>query len=47
MIEQLSNVFYQPWVFWGVPLVLVALLAGFRRILAWTRRRQGRRRGRR
>ncbi len=39
MLEQLSDIFYDPWVFWGVPLALVALVAGFRRIREWTRRR--------
>ncbi len=40
MLEQLSDIFYDPWVFWGVPLVLVALLSGYRRIREWTRRRR-------
>ena len=40
MLEQLSDIFYDPWVFWGVPLALVALLSGFRRIREWMRRRR-------
>ncbi len=40
MLEQLSDIFYDPWVFWGVPLALVALQSGFRRIREWSRRRR-------
>jgi hypothetical protein len=40
MLEQISNLFYQPLVFWGVPLVLVVILFGLRRIRGWMRRRR-------
>lgn len=26
MLEWLSNLFYDPWVFWGAPLVLAVML---------------------
>ena len=39
MLEQVSNYFFDPLVFWGVPLVLAALLAGIKRLRAWRRRR--------
>jgi len=32
MLERLSELFFDPLVFWGVPLVLVALHAGVRRL---------------
>ncbi len=38
MLERLSELFYDPVVFWGVPLALVALRAGIRRVRAWVRR---------
>ncbi len=38
MLESLSNYFYDPAVFWSVPLALVALWAGIRRLRAWLRR---------
>jgi hypothetical protein len=34
MLEQVSNVFYDPAVFWGVPLVLAFLHEGYRRLRA-------------
>ena len=40
MLEQVSNYFFDPVVFWGLPLVLVALLAGIKRLRAWTSRRR-------
>ncbi len=40
MLEQFSNYFFDPVVFWGLPLVLVALLAGIKRLRAWTSRRR-------
>ncbi len=44
MLEQVSDYFFDPLVFWGAPLVLVALLAGIKRLRARKNRR--RRRGR-
>ncbi len=38
MLEQISEYFFDPLVFWGAPLVLVALLAGIKRLRARTRR---------
>ncbi|GEM_PF-3071173 len=35
MLEKLAEYFYDPLVFWTAPLVLVALLVVWRRILAW------------
>lgn len=32
MLERLADFFYDPVVFWTAPLVLVALLAGWRRM---------------
>ncbi len=40
MLEQLSDYFFDPLVFWGAPLVLVALVAGINRLRARTRRRR-------
>jgi hypothetical protein len=37
MLEQLSEWFYDPLVFWGVPLVLTLLGAGIRCARAWLR----------
>lgn len=31
MLERLSDIFYDPWVFWGVPLLLAVVLEGWRR----------------
>ena len=39
MLEQLADTFYDPFVFWGVPLALVALIAAARRVRVWMRRR--------
>ncbi len=36
MLEQVSNYFFDPLVFWGLPLVLVAFLVGIKRLRAWT-----------
>ena len=33
MLEKLSEFFYDPVVFWTAPLVLVVLVAGWRRVL--------------
>ena len=38
MLEMLSEFFYDPVVFWSVPLALVALRAAIRRVGAWVRR---------
>ncbi len=38
MLERLSEFFYDPAGFWSVPLALVALRAGIRRVRAWVRR---------
>ncbi len=35
MLERLADFFYDPVVFWTAPLVLVALVAGWRRMRAW------------
>lgn len=40
MLERLSDYFYDPAVFWGAPLVLVALEALARRASAWLSRRR-------
>ena len=40
MLEQVSDFFFDPLVFWGAPLVLAALLAGIKRLRAWTSRRR-------
>ncbi len=40
MLERISEVFYDPAVFWSAPLVLVALQIGCRRLRAWARRRR-------
>ena len=37
-LEGLAEFFYDPVVFWSVPLALVALRAGIRRVGAWVRR---------
>jgi hypothetical protein len=37
MLEQLSEWFYDPLVFWGVPLVLALIGAGIRRARTWLR----------
>jgi hypothetical protein len=34
MLEQVSNVFYDPEVFWGVPLVVAILHEVYRRLRA-------------
>ncbi|MCH7865993.1 MAG: hypothetical protein IIC56_12355 [Proteobacteria bacterium] len=39
MLERLADFFYDPVVFWTAPLVLVALVAGWRRMRANRRRR--------
>ena len=38
MLERLSEFFYDPVIFWSVPLALVALRAGIRRVGKWVRR---------
>ena len=38
MLEQISNFFYDPEVFWGVPLVLAILLAGYHHLRAGSSR---------
>lgn len=38
MIELLSEYFYDPLVFWGVPLALALLWAGILRARTWFRR---------
>lgn len=38
-LERVSALFYDPWVFWGLPLLLALLIEGIRK------RRTGRRRG--
>ncbi len=40
MLDQDSNYFFDPVVFWGAPLVLVALWAGIKRLRARTSRRR-------
>ncbi len=40
MLEQVSEFFFDPLVFWGAPLVLVGLLAGIKRLRARTSRRR-------
>lgn len=31
MLEWLSDLFYDPWIFWGIPLIPAMLLEGLRR----------------
>jgi len=38
MLERFSDYFYDPVIFWGVPLVLVLVWAGIRHTQAWLRR---------
>jgi len=38
MLDQLSALFYDPWVFWGVPLALALAWAGLPRARNWLRR---------
>lgn len=38
MLEWLSEYFYDPLVFWSVPLVLALLRAGIERLRVWIRR---------
>jgi len=40
VLEQLSDIFYDPWVFWSAPLALVAIWAALRRLRKWIRRRR-------
>ncbi len=40
MLERLSHIFYDPWVFWSVPLALVVMGAAIRRLRGWIRRRR-------
>ncbi len=40
LLERFSEVFYNPYVFWGVPLAIGVLWAGLRRIRAGARRRR-------
>ncbi len=40
MLEQISDYFFDPVVFWGAPLVLVAILAGIKRLRARRSRRR-------
>lgn len=35
MLERLSDLFYDPVVFWGVPLALALAWGGLRRACAW------------
>jgi hypothetical protein len=35
MLEKFAEYFYDPLVFWTVPLVLVAMVAGWRRLRVW------------
>jgi len=37
MLERLSEFFYDPLVFWSVPLALAVLGAGVRRLRTWIR----------
>jgi len=38
MLEQLSEYFYDPMIFWGVPLVLALVWAGIHHTRAWLHR---------
>lgn len=40
MLERLSDYFYNPAVFWGAPLALVALEAAISRLRVWIRWRR-------
>ena len=31
-LDSLSNVFYDPWIFWGVPLIFAFLWEGYVRL---------------
>ena len=35
MLEQVSWYFYDPWIFWGVPLALALAWAGLRHGAEW------------
>jgi hypothetical protein len=39
MLERLAEYFYDPLVFWTVPLLLVVLAASWRRLRVWRQRR--------
>jgi hypothetical protein len=45
MLDQLSQYFYDPLVFWGAPLAIALVWAGLRRAAAWLARRRRARRG--
>jgi len=38
MLDWFSEYFYDPVIFWGVPLALALVWAGIRRMRAWLRR---------
>lgn len=40
MLQSFSDYFYDPFVFWGVPLALALLWAGLRGVHGWLRRRR-------
>jgi hypothetical protein len=39
MLERLAEYFYNPLVFWAVPLLLVVLAASWRKLRVWRQRR--------
>jgi hypothetical protein len=42
MLDQMALYFYDPLIFWGVPLVIAVAGVGLRRALNWLTRRRGR-----
>lgn len=38
MLDRLSEFFFDPWVFWGMPLALALTWTGSRRAWNWLRR---------
>jgi hypothetical protein len=39
MLDSLSELFFNPWVFWGTPLALALMWSGLRRAWNWLRHR--------
>ena len=40
MLDKISQYFYDPLIFWGVPLALALVWSGLRRVAAWLGRRR-------
>jgi hypothetical protein len=37
MLVYISSFFYDPWVFWGVPLIFALIWEGYRNLREWRR----------